>query len=94
MTDIVKWKKNEDELALIVNRLKKTTTLSELLSFNEKRAGILIKFWRTYYPNQSKFPEWMTWMESKEPIIEKPKVETESERVDRELREIQEKYGD
>jgi len=85
------WRQREKELDILVRTLNKSIDLSELITLDKEHRGILCKFWRTHYPKQVSFVEWLGYMENKE--VKTIKKETEMERVNRLLKEIEERYS-
>jgi hypothetical protein len=66
MIDIALWKKEQAELDVLCSTLSKNLSLSKLEDLEKTNKGIIVKFWRTNYPNKISFVEWLDWMEKKD----------------------------
>ena len=93
------WKKFDKFNQILVKKLKKNIPLSELISLNKKHPGILHAFWR-HNSSEVFFPRWYQKMQDAEKKL-KPKIkedikkeeETPLEKIERKLKEIQERYS-
>lgn len=48
------------------NGLSRKTTLTELRELNETIPGVIVHFWRTFYPEKVNYVEWLDWMDKKD----------------------------